>query len=141
MSQRARKRPCRFCRKWFLPDSRVGTRQRSCSGSDCQRKRRAKTQASWRERNPEYFIARRITERSGAEEPCGARLPVPLSKLPWDLAQDQFGIQGADFIGVMGKLLHGHAQDQCRAYLVDSLGETGGLRPAPRKDQFQAVPR
>ena len=36
----------------------------------------------------------------------------PLSRLPWDLAQDEFGVKGADFIGVMGTLLQGAAQDE-----------------------------
>jgi len=46
-------------------------------------------------------------------------LTAPLSKLPWDIAQDQFGVKGADFIGVMGRLLHQAAQDQFKAYVVD----------------------
>jgi hypothetical protein len=39
-------------------------------------------------------------------------LRPPLSRLPWDLAQDEFGVKGADFIGVMGTLLHDAAQDE-----------------------------
>src|SRR5579872_1284428 len=56
----------------------------------------------------------------GAQPPEPLRLPAPLSQLPWDLAQDQFGVQGADFIGVMGALLVRATQDQLRAYRVDS---------------------
>ena len=48
-----------------------------------------RTQASWRQRNPDYFIARRIDERDATQAPSPLRVPAPLSKLPWDLAQDQ----------------------------------------------------
>lgn len=140
MALRSGKRPCRICRKWFLADLRVGPRQRACSAPECQRKRREKTQASWRERNPDYFVARRLLERASREEPpAPLRMPTPLSRLPWDVAQDQFGVQGADFIGVMGKLLCGHAQDQFQAYLVGSIEETGRLPPSGQKDPIQTV--
>ena len=39
-------------------------------------------------------------------------LPSPLNQLPWDIAQDEFGAKGADFIGVMGALLLRAAQSQ-----------------------------
>ena len=34
-----KKRPCRICRRWFLPDRRAGDRQKVCSGKECQRER------------------------------------------------------------------------------------------------------
>ena len=67
-----------------------------------------------------------------APEPL--RLPPPLSQLPWDLAQDQFGVQGADFLGVMGTLLLGAAQDQFKAYPPDSRAVAGTLPPSAKKD-------
>jgi hypothetical protein len=45
------------------------------------------------------------------------RLPAPLAQLPWDIAKDQFGAQGADFLGVMGALIVRAAKDQFRVYL------------------------
>ncbi len=63
----AKKRPCRECLRWFAPDARVGDRQRTCSGKECQGARRVATQASWRARHPEYDLARRIQERTAAE--------------------------------------------------------------------------
>ena len=111
-----RRRPCRFCRKWFLPDSRVGDRQRACSAPECKLRSRAETQAKWRETNADYFTARRMQARAAAESPPEPlRVRRPLDRLPWDLAQDQFGVQGADFLGVFGGLLVRHAQDQMRA--------------------------
>jgi hypothetical protein len=131
----ARKKPCRICRRWFRPDSRVGTRQRACGKADCQKARRQKTQARWRGRNPSYAAAYRIDHRhqSEAAAPEPLRVPPPLNQLPWDLAKDQFGGKGADFIGVMGTLLLRSAKDQFKAQPVDSKGLSGTLPPAPEK--------
>jgi hypothetical protein len=120
MASTLRSRPCRLCRKWFRPAPRVGARQRVCSRSECQKQRRKKTQAAWREAHPDYFVARRLQGRVQQSEPGPQRLPRPLERLPWDIAQDEFGVQGADFIGEFGRLLVGHVQDQRAAQVLDS---------------------
>src|ERR1700691_5907265 len=131
-----RKRPCRMCRRWFQPDPRVGDRQHVCSSEACQASRRKQTQASWRSHNPDYFVARRLKERAMKMPPPPApppppppspltpppaplRVPPPLDRLPWDVAQDQFGVQGADFLGIFGKVLLGAVQDQRRVQVAD----------------------
>ncbi len=128
------KLPCRVCRRWFVPDRRVGHRQRACSTTACQIARRAATQASWRRRNPDYFIAHRIQRRRlKADEAQPAVLPLvlppPLSQLPWDLAQGAFGVVGTDFLGHLGRVLLVAAQDQRAAQVIDSTGELGRLPP------------
>src|ERR1035441_8330004 len=120
----ARKRPCTICRRWFRPGLRAGDRQRACDAPECQSARRQKTQAKWRNRNPGHPIAWRI-------EPL--RLPAPLNQLPWDVAKDHFGVQGADFIGVMGSLIIRVAKDHFRAYLIDPTGLSGRLPLLPEK--------
>src|SRR3954453_13336227 len=129
----ARKRPCRICRRWFRPDVRVGDRQRACGEPDCQRTRRQKTQAGWRARNPGYAIAHRITQRNQDKSTEPVRTPSPLNRLPWDLAKDQFGGQGADFIGVLGTLLLRTAKDQFQGYPFDATGLSGALPRQPEK--------
>ena len=136
-----RKRPCSICRRWFRPDPRVGVRQRVCGQPECQATRRKKTQASWRARNPDYFLGRRMQARGVlAQPPEPLRLPAPLSRLPWDIAQDEFGVKGADFIGVMGALLVHAAQDQFLAYSPDSIGVVGTLPHIPVQDQLPSPP-
>ena len=135
-----RKRPCCICRHWFRPDPRVGVRQRACRQTECQAARRRHTQASWRKRNPDYFIARRIQERGALPQPpeplC---LPAPLSRLPWDIAQDQFGVQGTDFIGILSTVLLRATQDQFMAYSTDNKGLADTLTLKVRKDQIRPV--
>lgn len=134
------KRPCSICKRWFYPDPRVGARQQACSDPACQVARRKKTQAKWRATNPDYAIGRRLTvrhakhaatsqqkppaqEAPAQQKPPTPRLPAPLDQLPWDVAQDQFGAQGADFMKEFGRLLVRSGQDrkdQMRAQVLDS---------------------
>ena len=133
----ARKRPCCICRRWFCPDNRVGSRQRACSKPACQALRRRKKQAAWRARNPDYFAGHRIQARGACNEPPDPlRLRPPLNQLPWDIAQSQFGVQGADFIGVMGALLLYSAQSQLKAYRVDSAGDPATLPAIAAQSQM-----
>jgi len=136
----ARKRPCTICRRWFRPDPRVGSRQRACGNPECQVARRVETQRNWRESRPDYFTARRIRERGERDRPPEPlRLPPPLSRLPWDIAQDQFGVQGTDFVGILSTVLLRSAQDQFKAYSTDNKGLADTLALKVRKDQIRRV--
>jgi hypothetical protein len=80
----------------------------------------------------------RASQKEAHLEPL--RLPAPLQQLPWDVAKDQFGMQGAEFIGVMGALLVRLAKDQFRAYVVDWAGGFQHTSPKPAKDQSKIRP-
>ena len=135
----ARKRPCCICRRWFRPDNRVGSRQQACSKPSCQALRRRKRQAAWRARNPDYFSGRRIQARGACDEPPEPlRLPSPLNQLPWDIAQSEFGVQGADFIGVMGALLVRSTQSQLKSYLIDSKADATTLLGLAAQSQIES---
>jgi len=130
----AAKRPCHICRRWFRPNVRIGDGQHTCSRPECQAARRKETQASWRNRNPDYFIGYRIQSRAAREGAPQSHLPSALSKLPWDIAQAEFGAKGADFIGTMGRLLLGAAKDPIMGQVVDSSKDPEPLPPTPAKD-------
>lgn len=100
------------------------------------------TQADWRAANPSYGAKRRIEARAASAEraeaearapPPPPRLPGALARLPWDVAQDQFGHEGAEFIGVFGRLLLVEAKDQTRGQPTDSTGEFPKVLPRVRK--------
>ena len=83
----------------------------------------------------------RIQQRGAQEQPPEPlRLPPPLRQLPWDLAKDESGQKGSDFIGVMGSLLVRSAKDQFRSYVVDPTKVLIPLPPPAEKDQFQPAP-
>jgi len=135
----ARKHPCCICHRWFRPDNRVGSRQRACSKPACQVLRRRKKQAAWRARNPDYFSGRRIQTRGASDKPPEPlRLPSPLNQLPWDIAQSEFGVQGADFIGTMGTLLLHSVQSQLKAYRADSKTDPVTLPHVAAQSQIQS---
>src|SRR5215207_7904018 len=118
-----RKRPCRICRRWFYPDPRAGERQRACSNRECQAVRRQKTQASWRAENPSYAAAYRIDQRhNNTPDPEPLRIPMPFNQLPWELAKDQFGSKGADFIALVCGLHRRTAKDESAIYPIDPEG-------------------
>lgn len=136
----ARKRPCCICHRWFRPDNRVGSRQHACSRPACQLLRRRRKQAAWRARNPDYFSGRRIQSRGASDKPPEPlRLPPPLNQLPWDIAQSEFGVQGADFIGVMGALLLHSAQSQLKPYRIDSTVDPAALPHLASQSQIPSA--
>jgi hypothetical protein len=97
----ARKKPCCICRRWFRPDPRIGSRQRACRNPDCRSARQKKMQRRWRERNPDYFIARRILDRGKEDRmPEPLRLPPPLNRLPWDIAQSELRVKALISLGL-----------------------------------------
>jgi len=116
-------------------------RQRACRKPECKAARRKKTQARWRAQNPEYGAGYRIQQRGAQEQSSEPlRLPAPLSRLPWDLAKDEFGRKGSDFIAVMGALLVRSAKDQIRPYPIDPTRVFSTLLPPVAKDQVRPAP-
>lgn len=50
---------CEFCGKFFVPDPRVGARQRACSRPECRKSRKQVAQREWLARQePGYFAGR-----------------------------------------------------------------------------------
>ena len=67
MAAALRKRPCRFCRLWFLPDVRLGERQYACAAVPCQAKRQGANQRAWLDGDPGYFRGRVAKQRTYRE--------------------------------------------------------------------------
>jgi hypothetical protein len=137
----SRRRRCAICHHGFTEDPRIGKRQKVCGRPECQKARRQQTQASWRHRHPGYFIERRAKKRaelnvSEAVDP--PRVPPPLSQLPWEMAQEEFGTMGADFLASFGRIVVGHAKDQMLAQVAEISTERPKVGKAPAKDQILA---
>jgi len=99
-SQKRRKKPCSICRRWFLPDARLGKRQRTCGSEECRGACKAKSQASWRKRNPDYQTDRRLRAQIKAveREPADHRLSAPpsfMTAIPWSLVKTLMGAETA----------------------------------------------
>jgi len=46
---------CKYCGRYFMPDRRVGGRQKACQREDCKKKRRRQAQKNWLAKNHGYF--------------------------------------------------------------------------------------
>ncbi len=49
---------CLICGRYFVPDRRVGERQKVCSREKCQKERKRLAQFKWCRKNPTYFADR-----------------------------------------------------------------------------------
>lgn len=49
---------CLICGRFFVPDRRVGDRQKVCSREKCQKQRKKIAQFKWCRKNPRYFADR-----------------------------------------------------------------------------------
>ena len=69
----SRKRPCRVCKRWFLPNPRVKDRQKTCVRPKCQREWHRRKCAEWNQKNADYFkanyLAKKI-EQTRSEDPA-----------------------------------------------------------------------
>lgn len=67
------------------------------------------------------------------------RTAPPLSRLPWKLAQEEFGAAGADFIASLGRLLVEYAKDERRHEVggikEESFQVAGGVAKDERRPQ------
>ena len=79
---------CLFCGQFFVPDPRVGDRQKACRREACKQKRRWVAQRRWCEDNPGYFQGRypyvkQWRERRRSSETSGPGMiqdKIPISK-------------------------------------------------------------
>ena len=102
-----RKRPCRVCRKWFLPDGRLKNRQKTCGNPECQREWHRKKCAEWNKKNEEYFRTNYLQKKlEAAKSPkpnlCKSRLKTGL---PLKFVQEVIGIQHLIIIEYLAQLL------------------------------------
>lgn len=72
-----RKRPCRVCRKWFQPDARLGSRQKTCGSAACQKEWHARTCREWNKKNRAYFREIYLEKRLASSQKKPVRAPDP----------------------------------------------------------------
>ena len=56
--RRPLRKRCAYCGRYFVPDRRVGIRQKACNSLKCRRKRKQEAQKHWLDNNPGYFKGR-----------------------------------------------------------------------------------
>jgi hypothetical protein len=104
-----KKRPCRICRKWFLPNPRAGDRQKVCSRPECQRKRNSRASAAWRRRNPDCCRSGRLRARVKPIGDTGKKTllsETPLSQVRWVAVQNAVGLDVAVITEEIAEVLY-----------------------------------
>ena len=144
MSRRlARKRPCRICRRWFLPDSRLKDRQMTCGDAQCKRQWHCKKCTEWNRKNREYFRSNYLQRKLDAAgtsavaskpfEPMDKLMGQPRSRfrsgLPLEYVQEVIGVQHLIIIEYLAQLLMRRFQGVLRGQVI---GNTGQIKQLPR---------
>jgi hypothetical protein len=115
-----KKRPCSICRRWFLPDARVGDRQHACEREACQHERHRRADRRWHAANRDYDRDRRWREAIAAAKaepsaaPPAANAPPPTSGLPWDVVQDEMDLEGRVILAGVVRVMGRFVQDEIR---------------------------
>jgi len=115
-----RKCPCRICRRWFLPNPRLKSRQMTCGDARCKTEWHRKKCAEWNRRNSDYFRSNYLQKRLEAAGQSSGTLKTPVAKsstgrtlksrmktgLPLAYVQEVIGIQQVIIIEYLAQLLN-----------------------------------
>lgn len=134
------KRPCRICKKWFLPNPRLGDRQKTCGAPECQRQWHARKCAEWNRKNRSYFqeiyLRRRLADlETASSEPLPSPSPVPALQpaapldYPRGVVQEVIGAQHLVIIEYIVRLLVRSVQEVIRPQATETQSESRRLPP------------
>jgi hypothetical protein len=131
-----KKRPCSVCRRWFLPDVRVGARQRACGRRECQHERHRRAAERWRAANADYDHDRRWRESIASAKakssslPPAANAPPPSARVPWDVVQDEMRVEGRVILAGFVRVIGSFVQDEIRRQVPEIVE---GIARHPRR--------
>ena len=73
-----RKRPCRVCKRWFIPHPRLKDRQKTCGDQQCQREWHRRKCEQWNHNNVDYFkdnyLDKKLEHNRHAPKPAEDRI-------------------------------------------------------------------
>jgi len=125
-----KKRPCRICRRWFMPNPRVKDRQRTCGDGACKREWHRRKCAQWNKNNSDYFRANYLQSKLNPEPPKALQPTSRLkSGLPLGYVQEVISIQDLIIIEYFGQLLFRRFQDVIRGQVVINTEQRRRLLP------------
>ena len=74
---------CEFCGRFFVPDPRVGSRQRACSREECRKARKHASQQAWlAAQEPGYFCGRYPYVKEWRQVRNRAKIEMIQDKIP-----------------------------------------------------------
>ena len=128
-----KKRPCRICRRWFMPNPRLKDRQMTCGDTGCKKEWHRKKCAEWNKNNSDYFrsnyLQKKLYAASQRDNAHQSGTPPPRamtnrlkSELPHPFVQEVIGIQHLIIIEYFGQLLVSRFQDVLKRQLYVNTG-------------------
>ena len=129
-ASRCKKRPCRICRRWFMPNPRLKDRQMTCGDPECKREWHRRKCQEWNRANPDYFRANYLQKKLEAAQSDKAKAhlfkinttgpPKSPSKsgLPLQLVQEVIGVQHLIIIEYLAQLLIKRFQEVLKSQVV-----------------------
>lgn len=136
------KRPCRICRKWFIPNPRLGERQRTCGAAECQKQWHKRTCADWNRKNRDYsrenYLRKRLqiavaaqSSHSSPQSPPSPAFPEPVAPLdyPRTVVQEVIWAQPLIIIEYIVRLLTRGLQEAIRVQRIEIKKEFSQLLP------------
>lgn len=109
-----KRRPCKVCRKWFLPELHAGDRQHVCGEEACQRKWHRQACAEWHRRNPDYDRETRLVGRIVKVTSLEERRRDPLVSIDWAQLRVEVGLNAAVAMEELGKVVLTGARETVR---------------------------
>jgi hypothetical protein len=138
----SRKRPCRICGKWFVPNPRLGDRQKTCGVPECQRLWHARKCAEWNRKHrhlfQESYLKGRVLAGDSPEQPLSPAPPpepippvqhAPPLDYPRRVVQEVIGVQQLVIIEYIVRLLKRDVQEVIRSQVADIQSEFRELPP------------
>jgi hypothetical protein len=140
------KRPCRICKKWFLPNPRLGDRQKTCGTPECQRQWHIRKCAEWNLKNRhlarESYLRGRLESLAPVSDlpasPPQTSPPPPLKSSPQRVSpldyppkvvQEVIGAQQLVIIEYIVRLLIRRVQEVIKPQLAGIQADFGLLPP------------
>ena len=115
-----KKRPCRICRHWFVPNPRLKDRQMTCGDPGCKKEWHRRKCREWNRKNTDYFRSNYLQKKLHAA--CQSGTPPSLrpatrlkSGLPHLFVQEVISIQHLIIIEYFGQLLLRRFQEVLRS--------------------------
>jgi hypothetical protein len=136
----SKKKPCCICGRWFLPNRRVGNRQRACSKAECQRERHRRNCARWHTRNPDYDregrLRRELIGERGQNRDANGVETDPLGQVNEEVARDLVGLQLYVVIDEIAKVVVSWTRDLVHEKTGKTTGQTGKQGPLVARDEI-----
>lgn len=152
--RKSKKRPCRICQKWFMPNPRVGARQKTCGDLECMRKWHAGKCAEWNRKNRDCVQENYLSDKlaiggNEKETSMGASAAATTSnshifasssasfpQLPRSLIKEVIGEQQLVIIEYITRQLYRSVQEVIKRQRLENTGDPSQLpsRCYPRGD-------